>query len=134
MNMQPRIPTLWLLSMLPPLLIAASCVNVHRVDASQPELAQRPCGEKGFLVRISDQEGPPLDDVQISTVSSGGIQPLVKTSLGESYTCLDYSVLQDPKVFCILFCRDGYHCGALVPKKDLLQYWELKIALARIMI
>lgn len=120
--------------MLTIVLLGGSCSAASSADPVLAGASQRPCGEKRFLMRVSDQDGPVLDGVQISTVSEDGIHSLVKTSFDQGDTCLDSSILQDPKVRCILFCREGYHCGAIIPKKELLNYWELKIALARIMI
>lgn len=116
-------------------LVAGSCATTSWANPDKPMVTnKRPCGEKQLLIRVSDQEGPALDDVEISTITKDGVQLLVKTEFDQGDTCLDNSILQDPEVLCILFCREGYHCGALIPKKELWGYWELKIALARILI
>lgn len=99
-----------------------------------PGSASHPCGEGSISYIVKDQDGPELDQVQISAVSRSGIDLLTVTNFENGDTCLDKSIFDDPDLLCLLFCREGYHCGALLPKKELSQFGELKISLARRMI
>lgn len=117
------------------LIMVGSCASGSSAKpAKTAASAAAPCGEGRILYLVSDQEGPELDDVHISIVTKSGIRSLMKTDFTQGNVCLEKAIIRDPGTYCILFCREGYHCGALIPNKELLKFGELKIALARIMI
>jgi hypothetical protein len=106
---------------------------------SRPEETQESTESSEICLLVAGGDNrQQLDDVEVSAVSSIGNERLGFTGVDGSI-CLEKELLRERKVHAILFCKNGYFCGAyrldrLLGGRDFLDFNEQFIVLAPFML
>lgn len=118
------------------LLFAAAMLQAPLEAAGHPKIPAHPksdpaapCGADSVLFHIAETEGRGIPGVQVQAISRTGNVDLGQTNkLGQ--ICVSESVIFDESVQCVLFCREGFYCGAFTPRTERKGFRERLLALA----